>query len=88
MMMVMEISDQTLEGCIGDTPENHVDNGDDCDDENEHAWSVDSMEICDTFDNNCDGGGENGAHQIDEGVTVEFILIMMETPLEVIMKMI
>ena len=34
------------------------------------AWSTFSAEICDGVDNNCDGGGENGAHRADEGVTM------------------
>ena len=47
-------------------------NSDDCDDSNEHAWSTDAAEVCDTFDNNCDGTGENGANVADEGVTTTY----------------
>ena len=53
-------------------PENYVENSDDCDDSNEHAWSADAAEVCDTFDNNCDGTGENGVNVADEGVTTTY----------------
>ena len=40
----------------------------DCDDSNELAYDSTAVEICDGADNNCDGGGEEGANLADEGV--------------------
>ena len=50
-------------GC--EAPEGYTEDNTDCDDEN--AWASDSAaaEVCDGYDNNCDG-------QIDEGVTETF----------------
>lgn len=59
--------DNSIEDCFA--PDGYVENSDDCDDSNGLAWSTLSAEICDGVDNNCDGGGENGTHQVDEGVT-------------------
>ena len=37
----------TMDACSA--PENYVENSDDCDDSNEHAWSTDAAEVCDTL---------------------------------------
>ncbi len=42
-----------VEGCV--PPAGHVENAGDCDDTNPHAHSASAAEVCDTFDNDCDG---------------------------------
>lgn len=55
-------SGSTIDMCT--LPDNYVTNTDDCDDDNASVYSG-ASEICDGFDNDCDGN-------IDEGVSNTF----------------
>ena len=49
------------------TPEGYAEFSGDCNDNNDAIYPT-AEEVCDGIDNNCDALGENGAHQIDEGL--------------------
>ena len=72
MVMVIPMEMRTQQWMLVPLRKIMLKNSDDCDDSNEHAWSTDAAEVCDTFDNNCDGTGENGANVADEGVTTTY----------------